>query len=83
VISTLIPTLARVGQAVPEVGAPDRRSGCEWAQWVGRGRRYRFQICSCDLDFEGTPPPGLAVRYKGNGTYMESRNSIRSPLRSI
>jgi len=40
-----------------------------------------FKYVHADLEFEGQLLRDVAVRYKGNGTYMESRNSIKKSLK--
>ncbi|MGC4054301.1 MAG: CotH kinase family protein [Paludibaculum sp.] len=40
-----------------------------------------FEYVHADLDFEGTQFRDVAVRYKGNNSYMESRNSIKKSLK--
>ncbi|HZR15700.1 MAG TPA: CotH kinase family protein [Verrucomicrobiae bacterium] len=40
-----------------------------------------FQYVHADLDFEGQQLKDVAVRYKGNGTFMESRGSIKRSLK--
>jgi hypothetical protein len=36
-----------------------------------------FEYVHADLEFEGTSFPNVAVRYKGNGTFMEARDSLK------
>jgi spore coat protein H len=40
-----------------------------------------FEYVHADLDFDGTLLRNIAVRYKGNNSYMQSRNSIKRPLK--
>jgi hypothetical protein len=40
-----------------------------------------FKYVHADLEFEGQLLRDVAVRYKGNGTYMESRDSIKRSLK--
>lgn len=40
-----------------------------------------FKYVHADLEFEGHVLRDVAVRYKGNGTFMESRNSIKRSLK--
>ncbi len=40
-----------------------------------------FEHVHADLDFEGKAFPDVAVRYKGNGTFVESRGSLKRPLK--
>lgn len=56
---------------------------------AGEGRRnglagmmgLDFPTVVADLEFEGTRYPSVAVRYKGNGTFMESRASVKRSLK--
>ena len=40
-----------------------------------------FEYVHADLEFEGKTFPDVAVRYKGNGTFMESRGSLKRSLK--
>lgn len=40
-----------------------------------------FDYVHADLEFEGRLLANVAVRYKGNGTFMESRNSLKRSLK--
>ncbi len=40
-----------------------------------------FQYVHADLDFDGKKFSDVAVRYKGNGTYMDARNSEKKSLK--
>lgn len=40
-----------------------------------------FPTVRADLDFAGAHFPDVAVRYKGNGTFMESRGSLKRSLK--
>src|SRR5437867_120425 len=40
-----------------------------------------FDHVHADLDFEGTPLKDVAVRYKGNGTFMQSQGSLKRSLK--
>ena len=40
-----------------------------------------FEYVRAVLEFEGKTFPDVAVRYKGNGTFMESRSSLKRPLK--
>lgn len=40
-----------------------------------------FEYVHAELEFEGQTFPDVAVRYKGNGTFMESRGSLKRPLK--
>lgn len=52
-------------------GAQGRRNGLSSAFGID------FPTVHADLQFEGTTFKDVAVRYKGNGTFVESRNSIK------
>jgi spore coat protein CotH len=55
----------------PLEGAEGHRNGLASAAGID------FQYVHADLDFEGQRLRDIGVRYKGNGTYMESRGSIK------
>ncbi len=40
-----------------------------------------FEYVHADLDFEGLTFPDVAVRYKGNGTFLEARGSLKRSLK--
>jgi hypothetical protein len=40
-----------------------------------------FEYVHADLDFAGRSFTNVAVRYKGNGTFMQSRNSLKRSLK--
>ena len=40
-----------------------------------------FEYVHADLEFEGKPFPDVAVRLKGNGTFLESRTSLKRSLK--
>ena len=40
-----------------------------------------FEYVHADLEFEGRTLSDVGVRYKGNGTFMESRDSLKRPLK--
>ena len=40
-----------------------------------------FEYVHAALDFEGLALPNVGVRYKGNGTFMESRGSLKRSLK--
>lgn len=50
-------------------GAEGKRNGI--ASVLG----FEFQHVHADLEFEGRNFPDVALRYKGNGTFLESRNT--------
>ena len=56
--------------------APDgKRNGISFALGV------EFEYVHADLEFEGRRLSDVGVRYKGNGTFMESRNSLKRSLK--
>jgi spore coat protein H len=59
----------------PLQGAEGHRNGLASAAGID------FKYAHADLDFEGQSLKDVAVRYKGNGTFMESRNSIKRSLK--
>jgi spore coat protein H len=46
-----------------------------------QGSRNGFVYVRADLDFEGWRFQDVSARYKGNNTYMTSRNSLKRPLK--
>ena len=40
-----------------------------------------FPSVHADLDFEGQTIPNVSVRYKGNGTFLQSRASLKRSLK--
>ena len=56
-------------------GPPGKRNGL--ASMMG----IEFTYVHADLEFEGQQFKNVAVRYKGNGTFMESRGSEKRPLK--
>ena len=48
---------------------------------LARGNRNGFNYVHADLDFEGWRFQTVSVRYKGNNTYMTSRDSLKRPLK--
>lgn len=48
----------------------------------GPGRaKTKFPVAHADLEFEGTMLKDVAIRYKGNSTYAQSRNSLKRSLK--
>jgi spore coat protein H len=62
-------------QGPPLQGAKGHRNGLASAAGID------FKYVHADLEFEGQLLRDVAVRYKGNGTFMESRNSIKRSLK--
>jgi hypothetical protein len=58
-------------------GANDRRNGMAAAMGI------QYPQVHADLDFEGWRFPDVSVRYKGNNTYMTSRNQLKRPLKVV
>ncbi len=77
----------RIGGGGP--GFPGHPAGGPPALQAKAGRRngmagmmgVDFQYVNADLQFEDWQFPRVAVRYKGNNTFMMSRNSIKKPLK--
>ena len=61
----------------PLQGANDRRNGMAAAMGI------QYPQVHADLDFEGWRFPDVSVRYKGNNTYMTSRNQLKRPLKVV
>ncbi len=61
----------------PLQGANDRRNGMAAAMGI------QYPQVHADLDFEGWRFPDVWVRYKGNNTYMTSRNQLKRPLKLV
>ena len=59
----------------PLQGANGHRNGLASAAGID------FKYVHVDLDFEGRTLRDVAVRYKGNGTFMESRGSLKRSLK--
>jgi spore coat protein CotH len=56
-------------------GAEGKRNGLASAMGI------EFKYVHAELDFDGITFKDVAVRYKGNGTFMESRNSLKRSLK--
>ena len=41
-----------------------------------------FEYVQADLGFEGRAFPDIAIRFKGNGTFLESRGSLKRSLKA-
>ena len=61
----------------PLQGANGRRNGMAAAMGI------QYPQVHADLDFEGWRFPDVSVRYKGNNTYMTSRNQLKRPLKMV
>lgn len=59
----------------PLQGAEGKRNGLASAMGI------EFTYVHADLDFAGRMFKDVAVRYKGNGTFMESRGSLKRSLK--
>jgi hypothetical protein len=57
------------------LGAEGKRNGLASAMGV------EFPTAWADLDFAGRAYPLVSVRYKGNGTWMSSRNSLKRSMK--
>lgn len=57
-------------------GAPGKRNGLSSAMGG-----MEFEYVHADLDFGGVTFTNVGVRYKGNGTYMESQGGVKRPLK--
>ncbi|MHB8521350.1 MAG: CotH kinase family protein [Limisphaerales bacterium] len=65
----------RRGPGMNLQGAEGKRNGLASAAGVD------FKYVHADLEFEGRLLKDVAVRYKGNGTFMQSRNSVKRSLK--
>ena len=63
------------GMATMLLAPEGKRNGIIFALGV------EFEQVHADLEFEDRRLTNVAVRYKGNGTFMESRNSLKRPLK--
>ncbi|HEX2751123.1 MAG TPA: CotH kinase family protein, partial [Verrucomicrobiales bacterium] len=63
------------GGGMPLQGAEGKRNGLAAAAGID------FPYVHADLEFAGQAFPDVAVRYKGNGTYMESRGDLKRSLK--
>ena len=61
----------------PLQGANGRRNGMAAAMGI------QYPQVHADLDFEGWRFQDVSVRYKGNNTYMTSRNQLKRPLKLV
>jgi hypothetical protein len=61
----------------PLQGANGRRNGMAAAMGI------QYPQVHADLDFEGWRFQDVSVRYKGNNTYMTSRNQLKRPLKMV
>lgn len=57
------------------LGAPGKRNGLSSAMGI------EFNYVHADLDFEGRSLTDVAVRYKGSGTYLQSRGNLKRSLK--
>ncbi len=48
---------------------------------IGAALGFEFEYVRADLEFEGRLLRDVGVRYKGNGTFMESRDSLKRSLK--
>lgn len=63
------------GVAAMLLAAEGKRNG------VAAAFGIEFEYVPADLEFEGGRLTNVGVRYKGNGTFIESRNSLKRPLK--
>jgi hypothetical protein len=63
------------GGGMPLQGAEGKRNGLAAAMGV------EFPYVHADLEFAGQTFQDVAVRYKGNGTYMESRGALKRSVK--
>jgi spore coat protein CotH len=70
-----MPGGGRGGPGPNLLGAEGKRNGLASASGI------EFKEVHANLEFAGSPLADVAVRYKGNGTYMESRDSLKRSLK--
>ena len=56
-------------------GAPGKRNG------LASAMGWEFKYVHADLEVSGVAFKDVAVRYKGNGTYMESQGGLKRPIK--
>lgn len=56
-------------------GQPGMRNGLAGAMGID------FKYVHADLDFEGTALTNIGIRYKGNGTFLQSRGTLKRSLK--
>ncbi len=71
-----------------DAGTPGDRSGVNFLRATDGKRNglasamgVEFNYVHADLDFDGRRFTNVAVRYKGNGTWMQSRGSLKHSLK--
>jgi hypothetical protein len=57
------------------LGAEGKRNGLASSMGI------EFPTVQADLEFAGAPFPAVSVRYKGNGTFMSSRNTLKRSMK--
>lgn len=73
----------------PPAGGPDGRGPAIRIPFGQQGRRnglagaagIQYPYVHADLEFDGQVLKDVAVRYKGNSTFMSSRGSLKRPLK--
>ena len=73
--SLLPPGAGGRGPGMNLQGKEGQRNGLAAAMGIA------FDYVHADLEWEGRPLKNVAVRYKGNGTYMQSRDSLKRSLK--
>jgi spore coat protein H len=63
------------GMGMMLLGPEGKRNG------IGSAFGIEFEYAHADLEIEGRVLKDVGVRYKGNGTFMESRNSLKRSLK--
>ena len=56
-------------------GAPGKRNG------LASAMGWEFKYVHADLEVNGTKFTDVGIRYKGNGTYMESQGGLKRPIK--
>lgn len=65
----------RGGPGIPLQGAEGKRNGLASAMGI------EFPYVHADIDFQGQTLKDVGVRYKGNGTFLQSRGSLKRSLK--
>jgi hypothetical protein len=74
-------TLMSGGPGGPGMGGPGLQARAGARNGMSGAGGIHFEYVEASLKFEDTELPKVAVRYKGNGTYMDSRNSDKKSLK--
>ena len=74
--------LALAGPPVPQPGRNNFLQGDEGKRnGLSSAQGIEFEYVHADLEFDGKVIKDVGVRYKGNGTYMQSRGTLKRSLK--